>query len=188
MFQKYKNHFIKIYKKSKVRYRTFPQHVDIVVKWTEKLCKLNPGVDKEVAIIGAWFHDLGHFIGKEKDHAVSSEKEALKFLRREKFNEEKIKRILHVVRSHRNRDVKPKTIEAKIVCCADSASHFTSDAYLIILLDNIDSRDYILGKIDRDYRDISVFPKIKKELTPLYKSWKKLIESFPNDFIKHISK
>ena len=184
MFQKYKNHFIKIYKKSKVRYRTFPQHVDVVVKWTEKLCKLNPEADKEIAVIGAWFHDLGHFIGKEKDHAVSSEKEALKFLKKEKFSDEKINKILHVIRSHRNRDVKPKTIEAKIVCCADSASHFTSDAYLIILLDNVDSKNYILGKIDRDYRDISVFPKIKKELAPLYKSWKKLIKYFPDDFTK----
>ena len=122
---------------------------------------MHPEADKEVVIIGSWFHDIGHFTGNEKDHSVSSEKEARKFLESENFPKEKINKILRVVRSHRNNDVKPETIEAKIVCCADSASHFTADVYLW---------EYILGKIDRDYRDLSNFPEIKKELTLLYET------------------
>lgn len=118
MYEKYRKHFLKTFEKSSKKYASFPQHVDIVVKWAEKLCKRHPETDRDVVMIGAWFHDIGHFVNNENDHSVSSEKEALKFLTKENFSNEKIKQILHVVRSHRNNDVKPQTIEAEIVCCA----------------------------------------------------------------------
>lgn len=184
MHKKYKEHFLKIYNTSGVNYRTFPHHVDVVAKWTEKLCDLHPEADKDVAMIAAWFHDLGHFTGDEKDHAVNSEKEARNFLEQEGFPKEKITKVLHAVRAHRNKDVEPETIEAKIVCCADSASHLTAEVYLNILSDS--TKEETLGKLERDYRDLSAFPEIKKELTPLYFAWKGVVESFPEDFVEYI--
>jgi len=186
MYLKYKKHFLDIYGASDAKYRTFPHHVDVVVRWTERLCELYPQADKDVAVIAAWFHDLGHFIGSEKDHAVNSEKEARNFLEKEGLSEEKIVKITHAVRAHRNNDIQPNTIEAKIVCCADSASHLTAEVYLNILSDN--TREKTLGKLERDYRDLSDFPLIKKELTPLYHAWRGVIEKFPEDFVEFLPK
>jgi hypothetical protein len=149
---------------------------------------LYPEADREAVLIGSWFHDIGHFVGNEVDHAVSSEKEARLFLEKEGYPEDKMNKILHVVRSHRNSDVKPETLEAKIVCCADSASHLTSDVYFGILSDDAENREYILGKIERDFRDLAAFPEIEKELTPIYKAWKELMNTFPTDFAKFLSR
>ncbi len=187
MYSKYKEHFIKVYEASEVRFPTFPHHVDIVAKWVDKICDMYPEADREVAMIAAWFHDLGHFIGDEEDHAVDSEKEARRFLVQENFPKEKMESVLHAVRSHRNRDVIPETLEARIVCCADSASHFTSEVYLKILPLDITKKN-CLAKLERDFRDISDFPEIKKELEPLYFAWKDLINSYPEDFIQFIQR
>ena len=186
MIEKYRKHFLNTYKRSKIKYRTFPHHVDIVKKWVEKLCDLYPAADREVVTIASYLHDIGHFIKKDKDHAISSEKVASSLLKKEKLSEIKINKILHAIRAHRNKDIKPETIEAKIVCCADSASHFTAEVYLTVLKDH--TKKETLEKMERDFRDLSDFPHIKKELTPLYKSWKKIIEQFPEDFIEFIPK
>ncbi len=186
MLKIFKKHFLNVYKGSGVRYRTFPHHVDIVTKWVEKLCDLHPEADREVAVIASYLHDIGHFIGKTKDHAASSELESSKLLNKTKITEVRKNKILHAIRAHRNNDVKPETIEAKIVCCADSASHFSAEVYLTVLSDH--TKKEVLEKLERDYRDLSNFPEIKKGLTPLYKSWKQIIEHFPEDFIKFIPK
>jgi HD superfamily phosphohydrolase YqeK len=186
MYDRYKKHFLEVYESSPVKYRTFPHHVDVVAKWADKLCDLHPEADRDVAVIASWFHDLGHFLGEDGDHAVISEKAAKEFLEQEDLTDEKKQGILHAVRAHRNRDVEPKTIEAKIVCCADSASHLTAEVYLNVLSDT--SKEVTLGKLERDYRDLSEFPEIKEELTPLYQAWKDVINSFPEDFIKDIPK
>ncbi|MEI6266282.1 MAG: HD domain-containing protein [bacterium] len=181
---KYKQHFLKVYGKSEVRYQTFPHHVDIVAKWVEKLCDMHPEADREAALVAAWFHDLGHFIDEGNDHAVTSEKEAIDFLKKDGANSEFVKKVAHAVRAHRNKDVKPDTIEAKIVCCADSASHLTADVYMNVLADY--GKDTVMGKLERDYRDLEDFPGIKKELTPIYLAWKAVIEAFPEDFTKYL--
>jgi len=41
-------------------------------------------------------------------------------------------------------------------------------------------KDYALGKLERDYRDISLIPGLKEKLTPLYEAWKPLLEAFPS--------
>ena len=37
MIEKYRKHFLNTYKRSKIKYRTFPHHVDIVKKWVEEI-------------------------------------------------------------------------------------------------------------------------------------------------------
>ena len=53
----------------------------------------------------------------------------------------------------------------------------TDGCYMDMAIDG--KIDLALGKIERDYRDIGLFPKIKKEITPLYTAWKKLLEAYP---------
>lgn len=183
MYAKYEEHFNKIYKKSKVRFRTFPHHIEIVRYWAEKLCDKYPEADRDAVIIAALFHDLGHFTENldEDDHAKISEKEARLFLKNEGASNDVIKKATSAIRSHRNSDVSPKSIEDKIIVFADSASHLTSpDVYLYVASGYGKSK--ALEKLERDYRDLALFPEEKKSLENLYSSWKNLIEVFPEEF------
>lgn len=187
MYAKYEQHFNKIYKKSKVRFRTFPHHVEIVRYWAEKLCDKHPEADRDTVIIAALFHDLGHFIGDpdELDHAIVSVKEAEKFLKKEGAPKELICKVTQAIRSHRNSDITPQSIEDKIIVFSDSASHLTSpDVYLYVAAGY--GKLKALEKLERDYRDLALFPNEKKKLETLYVSWKNLIENFSEEFYPFI--
>ena len=156
-------------------------HVAEVEKWANYLCDYHSHADRQIVMLGVWLHDLGHYpLPAEIDHAIRSEKLARKFLQQEKYNSRKSEKALHCVRAHRCKDVLPEIIEAKIVACADSASHMTDSMYMDMARDDKALRQSfrVYGKMDRDFRDIAAFPEIKKILTPLYKAWKKLISEY----------
>lgn len=186
MYKKYEEHFLNTYNSSAKKYRSFPVHVYIVAKWAEKILADHPEADRDVVMIGSWFHDLGHFVGNSEDHAVGSEKEAVRFLEQEKASKELIEKVAHVVRAHRNLDVKPETIEAKIVAAADSASHITAEVYPYFMSQH--GKEETLAKLERDFKDLTPFPKIMEQLRPLYNAWKELIKNFPEDFFSYIQK
>jgi hypothetical protein len=37
----------------------------------------------------------------------------------------------------------------------------------------------VQAKIERDWRDVSVFPDLQLEIQPLYESWSKLLNAYP---------
>jgi hypothetical protein len=126
-------------------------------------------------------HDLGHYpLPAEIDHAILSEKLAQKFLKKEKYLDKKTKQVLHCVRAHRCKDVLPKTLEARIVACADSASHMTDSMYMDMARDDkaLKQPFRVYDKMERDYRDKAAFPEVGKMLDPLYRAWKKLISEY----------
>jgi metal-dependent HD superfamily phosphatase/phosphodiesterase len=160
---------------------TLKSHVIEVEKWAKKILKTHPEADEEVVILGVFLHDFGHYpINPAEDHAITGEKKAKALLEKEGFDKEKTKQVLHCIRSHRCKDVMPTTIEAKILACADSASHFTSTMYFDILQrqKNENTTYSAFDKLERDYRDLTFFPEIKKELTPLYEAWLKLLKEY----------
>jgi hypothetical protein len=74
-------------------------------------------------------------------------------------------------------------MEAKLVACCDSASHLTDYIYLSILVDarSTNSKElasYALDKLERDYKDLSTFPEIQRKLTPLFVSWKNILNEY----------
>lgn len=173
-----RGHFLKSFKKSSGGYPYLPRHVKEVEKWAKKILKDHPEADQEIVLLSVWLHDIGQTLGgKENDHAVKSEAEVKRFLTRLNLAPERVKKVAHCVRAHRCRDVQPKTLEAKILAAADSASHLTDINYLVHISDGL--RDYTFAKLERDYRDISLIPKLKKELTPLYQAWKTLLSVYP---------
>jgi|GEM_PF-425641 len=156
-------------------------HVPEVEAWVKHLVKRHPEADEEIALLGAWLHDLGHYpIPTEIDHAVRSEQRARAFLEREGYPADRMERVLHCVRAHRCKDVMPATIEAKIVACADSASHMTQEMYFDMARDDkIEKKPLrVYAKMERDYRDIGIFPEVQQELTPLFEAWKKVVEAY----------
>jgi hypothetical protein len=102
-------------------------------------------------------------------------------LEKENFPKEKMEKVLHCVRAHRCRDVMPESLEAKIMACIDSASHMTDfSIYSSMAKNDKESGEKfrVYAKMERDWRDVSTFPEIKKELEPLYDAWKKLIKEY----------
>ncbi len=156
-------------------------HVLEVEKCAEYILKKCPQADKKVVRIAAWLHDIGYYpIPTEIDHAARSEERAKEFLEKESYGD-KTDEVLHCVRAHRCKDVKPETLEAKIIACADSASHMTEPVYFEMAKDykkSGKSFEEIYAKMERDYRDLTAFPEIQSELKGLYEAWKKLIETY----------
>jgi 23S rRNA maturation-related 3'-5' exoribonuclease YhaM len=163
-------------------------HVTEMEKWGKFMCENYPDADKEIIMLSVWLHDIGHYpIPTDIDHAVRSEERAKEFLTEIKYQEDKMTRVLHCVRSHRCKDVLPNTLEAKIIAFIDSASHITDGIYYKI------EKDYKLGitptraldKMERDIRDLDAFPEIKEKIIGLYEAWKKLIIEYDKiDFLK----
>lgn len=162
-------------------------HILMVVELSEQLLKTHPEADKNITVLGAWLHDSGHIWGgsgdypdNKQDHAVTGEIKAREILLDFKADSQTIEKVCHIVRSHRNRDVAPNTIEAKIVAATDSGAHFYGGTY-----DNIlkhakgglkEKAGYSLEKLERDWRDVSVFPELAEKLKENYQTIKSKLE------------
>ena len=156
-------------------------HVPEAEKWARFLLKKYPQADEETVLLAVWLHDLGHYpLPTEADHAARGEQRARDFLERENYPEEKMGKVLHCVRSHRNKDVLPESLEAKIMAFADSTSHMTTSIYFDMAQEDKEGgrETGADSKIERDFRDLSSFPEIKKELAELYAAWKALLKAY----------
>ncbi len=181
ILERARNHFVKTISEGTPIYLYFPQHIREVERWARRILVFHPEADSEVVLLGVYLHDIGQADGKyTEDHAVKSEAETIQFLTSEGYPNERIKQVAHCVRAHRCRDVQPETLEAKILASADSTSHMTDVVYIIMLSQTHLTREHILEKLRRDYRDINFLPdELKQELQPLYEAWEKLIKVFP---------
>lgn len=156
---------------------TLVDHVPQVEKWANKIADNYPEADEEVLILAVWLHDAAYYMGdSDEDHAIKSERLAKEFLNREGLDKEKIEKVAHCVRSHRNKDVAPESIEAKILTVADSASHMTWITYMDMLTRN--PVDIVMGKLERDHRDIGLLPEGQEYAGELYECWKKLLDVY----------
>ncbi len=181
MVKETKAHFIQAAKKQTPKYDYLLRHLPHVEKWAKHLLKQNPEADPDIVLISVWLHDIGQIIGDSKiDHAVNSEIETKRFLKENGYDQQKMLAIMHCVRAHRCNDVQPQSIEAKIIAAADSASHLTDIVYAD-MVSRGDGKDTALAKLERDYRDVSIFAELQKELTDLYEAWKNLINVFPEE-------
>ena len=187
IIEKTKQHFLDTIKATDPAsmYPYLPRHVIEVEKWAKKLLQKHPEADKEITLLSVWLHDIGQAIGnKDDDHAVKSGDEANRFLPELGLDKERIEKVFHCVRAHRCKDVQPETIEAKILAVADSATHMTDINYIVHLSDKSGnwgrSKEWVLEKLERDYRDIGLFPEFQKEIRPLYEAWKQLLNVYPD--------
>lgn len=180
MHDKVKEHFINAVKGAGPKYDYLLRHLPQVEKWAKKLLKMYPQANDEIVLSGVWSHDIGQVIGdKETDHAINSETEIIRFLKELNVDPSVINQIAHCTRSHRCKDVQPSSIEAKILAVADSASHMTD----IVYIDMFNRGDYEagLGKLERDFRDVGLFPELQSAMKPIYEAWKKLLEVYPRN-------
>lgn len=179
IIERAKLHFLRSFKKKKQPiYSYLPKHVAEAEKWAQRILQKYPKADKEIVLLSVWLHDIGQATeNNNHDHAVESEIETRRFLAEIGLDSEKIKKVAHCVRTHRCRDVQPKTLEAKILAAADSVSHMTDFCYIDMVSSK--SRELAIEKLERDYRDAGLLPELQKEITPLYEAWKKLLSVYP---------
>lgn len=178
-FEKARNHFLEIANGLRPKNDYLLRHLPQVEKWAIKILAQQLDANKDVVLSGVWLHDIGRMVGSQEiDHSINSEEETKRFFSELEVDQDFINQVVHCVRSHRCKDVEPKTIEAKVVAVADSASHMTDTVYIDMA--NKKDLDNAKQKLERDYRDVGLFSEIKKEITPLYLSWKKLLDVWPN--------
>jgi len=173
-----KNHALELYRQSGNIHPYF-DHFTNVEKISLEIAKLFPDADRNVLILSAWLHDVGRFIGPRDVHAINSEIEARRYLGELGLDKKIIDEVAHCVRSHRNDGLEHEIIEAKIITVADSADHIIAGPYTDML--HKYSIDHVVGKLERDYRDLHLIPEVEKQLAPVYKAWKKLLELLPKE-------
>ncbi len=71
----------------------------------------------------------------------------------------------------------PVTEEAKIVAFADAASHLTRWTYFDMACETKDFLK-VYQKMERDFCDLSFFPKEKEKLAGLHQGWLGLIKEY----------
>jgi len=107
----------------------FNYHIKPVVKNALFLAK-KFHADREIVETAAYLHDIGRGRTRkgyksENNHHITGAAEARKILKRLSCKKEFTEAVTHCILTHRGRKgMPPKTLEAKIIACADAMSHF----------------------------------------------------------------
>lgn len=170
----------------------YKMHQNEVVKYAEKLLKIYKEADKEIVLISCWLHDIGHYYAKngkeilevKKKHHINGAMIAENILRKYDISKEDIDKIKNCILRHRNHaPYVARTLEEKIVVAADTLSHFGSIFYFTYFkfhpnhsIEQMVQDD--LEKMERDWRDLNILPKVKKMVETEYKTIKKLFKNY----------
>jgi putative nucleotidyltransferase with HDIG domain len=158
------------------------QHLMEVERFANLLCDKYPDADRDVVGLGVWYHDIGRLRGQDEGHDVYGADEAKKVLGKEGFAPDKIERVYEVCRSHRCKDIKPESLEAKILATADAMSHFTHSFYFRLFQFYKDElafeeiKDKVLQKLERDFNDKIAFDEGREEVRTQYEAMKLVLQ------------
>ena len=151
-------------------------HVHEMERWADLVLR-HQDADRTVVMLAVWLHDVGHYPSRPgSDHAVRGVRIARRYLDNTQLDDKRRENVLHCIRTHRCKDEMPATDEARIVACIDSASHMTDTIYLDIARSG--RFDHALAKLERDYRDCAHIRRVRRKVTPLYRSWKTLLNAY----------
>lgn len=159
------------------------RHLLVVEKFANQLCDLYKKANREVVLLGVWLHDVGRARKSSIDHDLYGAEEARRILKKYNLPEKKIKLVAEVCRAHRCKDIKPKNLEAKILATADAMSHLVDAFYILLIFrrhwgdDFEKNRKRAFEKLERDFNDKILLPKVKKRARPLYDAWKKILSA-----------
>ncbi len=163
----------------------YPVHLIAVEKNAKYLFKKNPKADSELVLLAVWCHDLQRIHGIKGDHQKSGADETLKLLPQFGLSKKKIAQVAHLVSIHSGEPIKPKTINEKILVCADAMAHFDNSFYLWAMSSWLQNRKIsmrqakkeMLEKIDLDYNRKLQFDYAKDKLKNKYLLFKSFFET-----------
>lgn len=158
------------------------QHLLEVEKYANVLCDKFPEADRNIVGLGVWFHDIGRLRNIDEGHDIYGAEESSKVLEG-KASQEVIDRVYEVCRAHGCKDVKPVSVEAKILSTADAMSHFSHGFYMRLFqyLKDENSfeeiKDMINKKLERDFNDKIAFDEGREEVRGIYEAMKLILQS-----------
>lgn len=184
-------------------------HVERVLKMALHIGK-KEGANLEILKLAAILHDVerknSDKIKGKTDHAISGAEIANEILRKHKYKEDVVAAVYHCIAAHRFRnDIKPKTLEAKVLFDADKLDSigaigvgraFLFAGELRAKLHNSDKSDAEIlatkefGKEDTAYREFLVKLRYIKSRMQT-KEGRRIAESrhdFTSEFFKRIKK
>lgn len=168
----------------------FKYHIIPVVKNALLLAE-KVDANKEVVEMAAYLHDIGRSITKnnlkkferENEHHIIGEKDSREFLKKWRYDKEFIEKVTHCVLTHRGRKgPEPKTIEAKIIACADAMAHFDTfldlfETFLRTSKSFEEALTHIKEKMQRDWNKKLTLPEAKEIVKDKYEAIILLINS-----------
>lgn len=167
--------------KSRAKKEDFEQHILIVRKYALLLAKkLN--ANEEVVELASYLHDIARLDSNDENHHINGAIEAEKILKEMNYSQEIIDHVKECVVSHRkDLDIKPKSIEAKIISDADIMAHFDSIPFLFFVAIRYKNKNYdeslkwVYEKIKRDWEKLTL-PEAKEMMKEKYEAIMKVLE------------
>jgi hypothetical protein len=159
------------------------EHLLEVEKHASWLCDLYPNANRDVVGLAVWFHDIGRLEGINDGHDQYGAAEAQKVLSANHFPQDMIDLVTAACAAHRAEEVKPVTIEAKILATADAMSHFIHSFYVRIIESRRKTTEFhqalalIKLKLDRDFNEKISLPEAKAKIKPIYDAWCVILEN-----------
>jgi HD superfamily phosphodiesterase len=160
-----------------------PWHLMEVERFANLLCDKHTEADRDIVGLGVWFHDVGRLRGQDEGHDVYGAEEARRVLTEKNYSPDKIERVFEVCRAHRCKNIKPESLEAKIVATADAMSHFTHSFYFRLFQFYINDlsfdqiREKAYQKLERDFNDKIAFDEGREEVRRQYEAMKLVLQS-----------
>lgn len=159
----------------------YENHVLIVANICQELSnKYKAG--SNLTIAGALLHDIGDTVmtrDGDEVHETKSLQMAEELLTNSDFKGNEVEFIVkEVITPHSCKEIKPNTLEGKILATADAMAHLTSDFYIHFcwtheVEDELEPyKKWVLRKIERDFNDKIFFEEEKAEVKQNYKAAK----------------
>jgi len=160
---------------NKYGYDPYLHHFIPVVEYVKELAK-EYGADEEILEISAWFHDIGSIMVGREDHHITSGKIAEEKLRAFGYPEDRIKRVVDCIYTHRgSQGLKPESIEAQILVEADTLSAFRDItglfqcAYVGEKLSREEAKKSVRQKLENKWKQLQ-FKKSREIIRPKYEA------------------
>lgn len=162
-------------------------HILPVVKYAKELAK-DYKVSKETVELAALLHDIGRIKLKDaENHHISGVPIAEKILKKYNYSKEVIEEVKHCIESHRgSKDIKPRTIIAKIIANADAMAHFDILPMFFYWNNEKSFEDIVIwlkGKLKKDIDKKISFPKARKMIEKKHKAINLILDTL-GEYIK----
>lgn len=164
----------------------YSNHVLVVAKNSANLAiRLN--ASEELSTIGALLHDIAdtEMPRSNPKHEKVSFNISSQILKGAQYSDLEIETILNeIIAPHSCNDIKPSTIEGKILATSDAMAHLQTDFYLYFcwqhwgakgnLKEFSEYKNWVLKKIEKDFHQKIQFEEIREELEIDYSASKRL--------------
>jgi len=159
-------------------------HLATVERFARELA-IEQGADFEVAMLGAYLHDIGRIKGDgDQEHDIAGVPIAEQIMSEMGYDDQSIQKVKGIILAHECRGIKPKTLEEKIVATADAMSHFSGDFYLNLLWNHKPRKTFeeciqsSLEKMEREFHNNIFFESARERVRPAYEALKLVFNRF----------